>query len=64
MAAFESCFHRLNILPNQLNFEVVTPVIQYARFGVIIWWCHITMTFCKMSCSKLFPYWKGRGCIH
>jgi len=36
MAAFETCFHRLNTLPNQLDFEVVTPVIQYARFSVII----------------------------
>jgi len=44
---FESCFKRLNTLPNQLYFDVVTPVIQYARFGVIIWWCHITMTLCK-----------------
>jgi len=36
MAAFESCFHRLNTSPNQLDFEVVTPVTQYSRFGVVI----------------------------
>jgi hypothetical protein len=36
MAAFESCLPRLNTLSNQLDSEVMTPVIQYAKFGVII----------------------------
>jgi hypothetical protein len=43
MAIFESCFHRLNTLPNQLDFEVVTPVIQYASFLDLRVWSHYWM---------------------